>query len=99
MFVVVMLVDCQSDRVVSCITQAGGDVRRKGDKFEPFAYLPLDPRALSSKYTCHVVFGLLNLPVFIMFYALCGCVRGGKKSVARFKDVVKAKRNFGGLKK
>ena len=39
---------CPSN-VCALTAQAGGDVRRKGDKFEPFAYLPLDPRAMSSK--------------------------------------------------
>ena len=29
--------------------QAGGDVMRKDQKYEPFAYVPLDPRSMSSK--------------------------------------------------
>ena len=44
---------CLVDRRV--FVQGGGDVRRKGDKFEPFAYLPLDARALSAKYVSPVV--------------------------------------------
>jgi hypothetical protein len=79
---------------------AGGDVRRKGDKFEPFAYVPLDPRALSSKSVICVV----SLVVFSGRHALCRalfvCVfRGGKKSVNRFKDVVNNKRAFAGKSK
>lgn len=53
--------------------KGGGDVRRKGDKFEPFAYLPLDARALSAK--------------------------GSNKSVSRFKNVVRTKRDKGDLKR
>ncbi|CAM9289853.1 unnamed protein product [Chrysoparadoxa australica] len=29
--------------------KAGGDVKRKGQKLEPYAYIPLDPKALTSK--------------------------------------------------
>mmetsp|Transcript_30646 Transcript_30646/g.39521 ORF Transcript_30646/g.39521 Transcript_30646/m.39521 type:complete len:111 (-) Transcript_30646:157-489(-) len=30
-------------------TKAGGDVRRKGEKLEPYAYIPLDAKMLSKK--------------------------------------------------
>ena len=83
----------------AAVNQAGGDVRRKNDKFEPFAYLPLDPRALSSKYAWFSLAGVpCNLLVHSYVLVVEAC-RGSKKSVSRFKDIVKAKRDFGGLKK
>jgi hypothetical protein len=54
--------------------KAGGDVRRKGDKFEPFAYVPLDPRALSSKYVPRWPFPVL-FAVFIIASVVSGSQR------------------------
>jgi len=33
--------------------KAGGDVKRKQDKYEPYSYMPLDPKQLNKRRRIH----------------------------------------------